>query len=129
MRSCRAHRTEIEPEERQHPKLKLTNPLCPIICPWSITSPTPAPESCRASQRHAHTWRIGLDRKQSSQELLPAGVAALLHKALNLFLARTSGHQEGIGHVDDAQVVHTKQRDQPPGAGDHNAAGSLFRND
>ena len=36
MRSCRAHRTEIEPEERQHPKLKLTNPLCPIICPWSI---------------------------------------------------------------------------------------------
>ena len=44
----------------------------------------------------------------TSQQLLPARFAALLNEALDLLRPRASGNQQGIGHVDNDEIVHTE---------------------
>ena len=65
--------------------------------------------------------------EKSLEELLPAGVTALLHEALHLLRARASGDEEGIGHVDDDEVVHAQEGDQPSRARHDDAARRLLR--
>lgn len=47
------------------------------------------------------------------QQLLPAGLAALLHEPLHLLRAGAGGDQQGIGHVNDNQIVHTEKGYEP----------------
>ena len=42
------------------------------------------------------------------QQSLPAGVLGSLDEALDLLRPRASGDQQGIGHVDDDEIVHTE---------------------
>jgi hypothetical protein len=62
------------------------------------------------------------------EQLLPALFPALLHQPLDLLRASASGDHQGIGHVDDNDIVHAQQSNQTPRPGDDDPAGDLFGN-
>ena len=74
-----------------------------------------------------------MPRKQrggrASEELLPARVAALLDEALDLLRARTRGDEQGVGHVDDDEVIDPEHGDEPARARHDDAARGLLGDD
>lgn len=58
--------------------------------------------------------------------MLPARVATLLHEPLHLLRTRACGDEQGVGHVDNDQIVDSKEGNQPAGPGHNDTPGSLL---
>jgi hypothetical protein len=60
------------------------------------------------------------------EEVLPAGVAALFHKALYFLGTSASSDQQGVGHIDDDQIIDTQTGDQTTRPWHNDTTGHLF---
>jgi hypothetical protein len=64
--------------------------------------------------------------RKGLENLLPPGLAALVHQLLQILAPRTGGYEKRIGCVDDDEVIHSQAGDDAFGERDDDPPHDLF---